>query len=265
MRRPLSPSLAPRLGLHILAYHGINADSADHLSVPPSLFDAQMAWLRHNNFQVVSLAEGMARLRCSEELGPCVALTLDDGYADFLAHAAPILARHGFLATLFVVTRKLGGVADWAGAPRGQRLLTAHALRELVDLGHAIGSHGASHARLTHLCPADLVTELRESKGRLEKELGVTPFAFAYPYGAFRKRERDAVAAAGYACACGIRGWANTAQTDPFALRRIEMWAGYSMREYEALLTARFKWPRLTQAAKHIVGGIQHERVGRHS
>lgn len=135
----------------------------------------------------------------------------------------------------------------------------------MLAQGHSIGSHSATHASLTHLMAADLQAELRGSRRRLEQSVGISPAAFAYPYGAFGKRERDAVVEAGYGCACGIRGWSNARDADLFALRRIEMWAGYSMREFEALMTAQFKWPRLTRAAKHIVGEIQHAVVGHHS
>lgn len=262
---PTPPLRRPTGRLHILAYHGINTDAADHLSVSPAQFAAQMAWLRERGARVVSLAEGIAQLRRDSDVGQLVALTFDDGYADFGEHAAPVLAKYSVPATLFIVTARIGAVADWPGAPIGRRLLTADALRELVRQGHSLGSHSATHTRLTSLGPAALAVELGESRARLAQEIGASPAAFAYPYGAFGRRERDAVAAAGYVCACSIRGWSNAPGADPFALRRIEMWRGYSMRDFEALMTARFKWPRLTRAAKHFAGELQHEIVGYHS
>ncbi|MFN8485761.1 MAG: polysaccharide deacetylase family protein [Anaerolineae bacterium] len=250
--------------LHVLAYHGISAHGGDPLSLTPAQFAAQMTWLHDNGAHVVSLVEGLACLRRGDHRGPLVALTFDDGYADFGDHAAPVLAQYGFPATLFIVSDKIGQAADWQGAPRGRPLLGLDALRELAQLGHCIGSHTATHARLTRLTAVRLDAEIRKSKARLAEATGVVPAAFAYPYGDFGRRERDAVAAAGYLCACSIRGWSNAAATDPFALRRIEMWGGYSMHEFAALMTARLKWPRLTRAGRHIAGGIQNALVRDH-
>ena len=38
-----------------------------------------------------------------------VGLTFDDGYADFAEYALPVLRRHGFTATVFVIAGRLGG------------------------------------------------------------------------------------------------------------------------------------------------------------
>jgi peptidoglycan/xylan/chitin deacetylase (PgdA/CDA1 family) len=40
-------------------------------------------------------------------------LTFDDGYADTLTAAAPLMKRYGFAATCYVVSGALGGYNRW--------------------------------------------------------------------------------------------------------------------------------------------------------
>lgn len=71
------------------------------LAVSPERFDAQMALLatRHPVVSLGDLAEG---IRANALPDKAIAVTFDDGYADNLEHAAPILDRHGVPATVFV-------------------------------------------------------------------------------------------------------------------------------------------------------------------
>ncbi len=54
-----------------------------------------------------------------------VGLTFDDGYADFVAHALPLLRRHGCGATVFVLPGRLGGDNAWDPLGPRKPLLTA--------------------------------------------------------------------------------------------------------------------------------------------
>jgi peptidoglycan/xylan/chitin deacetylase (PgdA/CDA1 family) len=79
------------------------------LAVTPERFAAHMEVLAHR-FIPVSLDELAAR----PGLGGRVAVTFDDGYADNLLTAAPILARYGIPATVYAVAHNIAhGVPFW--------------------------------------------------------------------------------------------------------------------------------------------------------
>lgn len=64
-------------------------------------------------FNVLPLVEAAARLREGTLPPRAVSITFDDGYADNAQVAAPILARYGLPATIFVATGFLDGGRMW--------------------------------------------------------------------------------------------------------------------------------------------------------
>ena len=112
MRR-LLPRTRP-VGL-ILLYHRVAAPATDPqlLAVTPERFADQMAHLSRH-FEVVSLHELVSRMPNGGTGSRLAAVTFDDGYADNLSHAKPILDSCKVPATVFVATAALAtGSAFW--------------------------------------------------------------------------------------------------------------------------------------------------------
>jgi len=210
-------------------YHSISSSAHDRLAVAPEQFAAEMQLLANQQFQVVSLEEACRRLRSAQDLARMVVLTFDDGHRDFLTTAAPVLRKHGFTATLFVVTGRLGDNARWSSADKTSALLTRDEVRELKSEGFHLGSHTVSHADLCTLNDETLHRELADSRAAIVG-IGETFIPFAYPGGSFTQRERDAVERAGYDCGVIVGGrWGNGPETDRFLLKREPMLASDSL------------------------------------
>lgn len=89
----------------VLLYHRVAAPTWDpwNLCVFPERFDQQLAALsRVADF--VPLSELASRLHAGRRGRPVVALTFDDGYADNLHVALPLLERYEAPATVFIAT-----------------------------------------------------------------------------------------------------------------------------------------------------------------
>ena len=101
----------------ILMYHSIADDGPAKLApyrVSTDAFRRQMLFLREHGYNSISLTEWAFSIATKRFIpGHPVVITFDDGYADFVSNAWPILAETGLRATVFVVTGKVGGVADW--------------------------------------------------------------------------------------------------------------------------------------------------------
>lgn len=75
-------------------------------------YDQTMVWIRAW-FNVLPLDEALARLASGTLPARAAVITFDDGYADNLLQAVPILKRHGLHATFFIATGFLDGGIMW--------------------------------------------------------------------------------------------------------------------------------------------------------
>jgi peptidoglycan/xylan/chitin deacetylase (PgdA/CDA1 family) len=115
-----------------------------------------------------------------------VALTFDDGFANFYEEAAPRLAARGFGATVFVVSGHIGKQNDWAPPPQGlggRPMLTWPQLLEMSSAGIEVGAHTRNHKDLRGLSRTEAQTEIGDSRLEIEDRLGRPVESFAYPFG----------------------------------------------------------------------------------
>jgi peptidoglycan/xylan/chitin deacetylase (PgdA/CDA1 family) len=98
----------------ILTYHRVNDDDDPFFpAVPTAVFERHMAHIARH-YCVLTVEGLVERMRRGTVPRDAVAITFDDGYRDNLTHAAPILARHGLPATVFLATSLIGtGEVSW--------------------------------------------------------------------------------------------------------------------------------------------------------
>lgn len=203
----------------IFMYHGVADVDEDpnQLCVSPARFAEQMAWLARRGLRGVGIAELVDAMRAGRQRG-LVGLTFDDGYTNVLETALPVLRQHGFGATAYIISDRLGGTNEWDEGPIWQ-LMTGDQVRELAAAGIEIGSHAATHMRLAGASPAQLTAEISESRTSLGALLGTEIRGFAFPYGSMDAASRQAVRDAGYEYACAVE--ASTAEIGLMALPRL--------------------------------------------
>jgi glycosyltransferase involved in cell wall biosynthesis/peptidoglycan/xylan/chitin deacetylase (PgdA/CDA1 family) len=228
-------------GVVILMYHALapRGEPASRYILPARRFARQLRWLRRRGYTVLGLDE-YVRYRLEHTLPPprSVVITLDDAYADNAE-----LRRHGLTATIFAVSRRMGGLNDWSpGAEvQGRQLMTWEQAAELRRDGIEFGAHTRTHASLPGLAPEELADEIAGSRRDLEARLGPIRH-FAYPYGRLDDAAVRAVEEAGFASACGIEEGRNSPGTPAFALRRVEIHGTDSLLRF-ALTLALGKRP----------------------
>ncbi len=147
---------------------------------------------------------------------PVVSVSFDDGFADNLEVAAPLLAARGIEATVFITTSYVDGSARAPGA-----MLSPAGVRELHDAGVEIGSHGRRHVSFHRLTQAEVREEMRSSKSWLEDLLGVEVVSFAYPHGHHDRRGRDEAIAAGYRSASIVMNAVAEPEAEPYGIARL--------------------------------------------
>jgi peptidoglycan/xylan/chitin deacetylase (PgdA/CDA1 family) len=205
--------LRGRAFMVILLYHRVCDDiPEDGLTVSTGWF-ARTCKMLKRNFRVVPLAE-IFRILKSGEVPPrrTLAITFDDCYRDNLA-AARTLADHGLPACFFLPTGYVGTnrIFPWDRGLRSLSNLSWDDVREMVAMGHEIGSHTVSHPDMATIPVDQTHAELVQSKQTLEDRLGRPVRWFAYPFGGrqhFSPERLALVTEAGYeGCLSGFGGF----------------------------------------------------------
>jgi len=164
-------------------------------NVPPRLLERQLAGLLRRGWQAWPLRQV---IECMERDLPiprkAFVVTFDDGYANNLLHAYPILTRLHVPATVFVATAYLDSKQalpsdDWSvagqpGVPTDTwRPLTTEECRRLAANGLVeLGAHTHTHADFRGR-PQAFAADLKQNLEVLRETFGVERPAFAFPYG----------------------------------------------------------------------------------
>jgi peptidoglycan/xylan/chitin deacetylase (PgdA/CDA1 family) len=228
-------------GLRILTYHRVtDAHPGERLCVPIARFAEQMRHLREAGYETVTMASAAHWMRHPQIEWPArpVVITFDDGYADNFLHAHPAMARCGFVGVFFVPTQFLQEPPT-SEHPDDHSMRWIH-LEELLTAGHEIGSHSVTHRRLASLSLEDVQREVGDSKRMLEQQLRRPITSFCYPSGDYNARVKQAVAASGYLAACTVEPGANRPGGDLFALKRTEVSAFDTLRDFKKKLAGAF-------------------------
>lgn len=250
----------------ILMYHSVS-DGAGPTCTSPDTFRAQMDLIAETGWQVVALSavhdwhDGKTDLPAKT-----LAITFDDGFADFLNNAHPVLEDLGFANTMFVPTSNDGGLENWVGAPQpGRALMTRSDLREIDQTSTRIAPHSQTHADLTLLNKAERVQEIVGSKQDFEALLDRPMPHFAAPYGRVNADVLQDIRAH-YDLAVGVTHGIANAQSDLLDLPRIEMFYYQDLSRWQAFLEGRgggyLSSRQAIRSVRKILRGLNPKRAG---
>jgi peptidoglycan/xylan/chitin deacetylase (PgdA/CDA1 family) len=231
----------------ILLFHRVtDAIPEDGLTVSTRRFRKVCNMLRRG-FHVVPLAEVFRIARSGGQVPRrTVAITFDDCYRDNL-FAARVLAEHQLPATFFVPTSFVGtdAVFEWDRKLAKMPNLSWADVREMVALGHEIGSHSVTHANFAAITAEEAWRELVDSKKTLEDQLARAVHWFAYPFGGRHNMSPDRlklVQEAGYdGCVSGYGGFVYPHRNEA-VLPRESVPSFHSVINLELHLTGCLQW-----------------------
>ena len=210
-------SIAARAKIPVLCYHQIRnqtaADSAQDRAyiVSPKVFAAQMKAIDDAGYTTITgdaLFDHAAR--GTKLPHKPILLTFDDASAGQYTQALPVLRKHHFVATFFVMTVVLGK-EGW---------LTKGQVRALDKAGMTIGAHTYDHKAVPQYAGEDWNTQLVEPGRELRKLVGHRIRLFAYPFGEYSSDAIEHLWSAGYRAAFQLAEKADR-QHPLWSIRRI--------------------------------------------
>lgn len=203
-------STDPGVGVHgtmatvtvpILVYHGVrDAVTGEpfevrRFNVAPAMLEKQLQYILDEGFTPISFADLALYFDTGTALpSRPIIISFDDGTESQYAHALPLLQQYAIHATFFLYPNVIEheGYMTWQEA------------KYLVTAGMEIGSHSKSHMYMTKQTDDEVRTEVYTSKEILERELGTTITAFAFPFGLYDDRIVANLEEAGYLTARGL-------------------------------------------------------------
>jgi peptidoglycan/xylan/chitin deacetylase (PgdA/CDA1 family) len=212
----------------ILLYHSISKQNSTNTRyvVTEKDFEAQMERLRYWGYSSITIEDLVDHINKGHSLPRRpVVISFDDGYLDVFENAFPIMERHGFIGTVYIVANRLNS----------DGFLQQDELNVLLDKGWEVGSHGMTHTELTqnHELVRD---EILHSRLEIENTLGIKVFSFAYPFGASDEYVSNKVFDYGYRAAVGVGNIFNHSSGTVYNLSRREIQGGFDLDAFAALL-----------------------------
>ena len=223
--------------LPVLMYHHVGPvqpGAYPALTVAPERFEKQMSWLKRNGYTTIRTADWLAWCLEGKSLPPKpVLLTFDDAYADLVEYAFPVLRKHDFTATVFVVTGEIGGENSWdkKSGSAAIRCMNVDEIKRWSGEGIEFGAHTRTHLDLTTLSEHELEEEIAGSGRELAVILGKIPSSFAFPFGAYNSIVQERVKKS-YQLAFTSDEGLNDLTTHPHSLRRIMIQTRHSLLDF---------------------------------
>lgn len=247
------------ISIPVLCYHRFGPiASKNYYALSTEEFEKHLAMFKQEGFVPMTpsqVMEALDKKRAWPEKP--MMITVDDGYHDFMTYAKPGLDRYGYKATLFVYT-------DFVDSRLG---FSKQQLKQLVKEGYEIGSHSATHSRLSKWEKGEryeqhkerLQMELAGSKKKLSEWSGQEIISCAYPYGLWDEEVADLGKEAGYQLMLTVCPGSNGATTPAFRWHRYMIVKGLKVNTlkkflYERPLQITNQNPRPGQ---HVAGPIK--------
>lgn len=237
---PLVAANGSNAGFLVLNYHDILEEEEkippfDRIAVNKQHLDQHFAWLKKNDYHVISIQDLVDAVKGEKSLpGKAVLLTFDDGYLSFYTRALPLLKKYKYPATLAVVGSWLEGentkgVKPLMSVAQIQEVM-ASGLVEIAshthDLHHGITANpqGTEHSAVTaRLYSSEyeeyekdedyrgrIFKEIEKSSERLFQLLGIRPRVMVWPYGEYNTIALEAAKQYGMPLTMGLSDGVNS-------------------------------------------------------
>ncbi len=197
---PLSAYAAESFRVPILLYHRFGPTVADGMTITTPVFESHMKYLHDNGYKVIPLRQLVDYYRGKGAApGPkSVVIVEDDAHKSVYSDMLPIIKKYRYPVTIFTYPSTISN-AKYAMTWDQMRALTKTGLFDVQSHTYWHPNFKKERKKLSPQALDTLVmTQLKKSKARLEKELGTRVDMLAWPFGIYDDYLVGKAAEAGY-------------------------------------------------------------------
>lgn len=244
----------------VVMYHAVLKDESRHgkYVISPAEFENDLIYLKNHGYTTILVEDLITYTRGGELPEKPILLTFDDGYYNNYLYAFEIAKQY---RCKFVIS-PIGACADqYTDAPE-ENAYYSHAtwsqLKEMADSGlvevqnHSYDLHKSDRGRLgvkkvsgetESQYESMLTQDLTRAQEAIEKNVGIRPTAFVYPFGAASNSTPEIVKKLGFLATFTCREKTSCVTRDPESLyglgRYLRVSGGNSQRFFEGKMKLR--------------------------
>jgi peptidoglycan/xylan/chitin deacetylase (PgdA/CDA1 family) len=220
----------------VLAYLGIGETSGQRRQVSRQAFSQQMDRLEAEGFKAITPAQLVDFMEFSGQLPlRSVLITFDTASVSIYDIAIPILKAHGFTATVFVATNRIGGKGAMTWEQIGQLHAGGVTIACRGRSGRALPRQASGQAFDAYFRSTE--SELRLSRKAIETHLDAPCRFMAYPGGSTNHLISSMVAKIGFSAAFVLQPGPNPFFVDRFAVHRTLIDSRTGPEQFDATLS----------------------------
>lgn len=221
----------------ILMYHSVSYNKVLY-AISSEKFAWQMAYLKRNGFNVISLARLVNLIKNKKQILPkSVIITFDDGYEDNYLAAWPILKKYNFPATIFLTTGLIGDYRHSQSQDIMFKTLNWEQIKEMYNSGLVdFEPHNVNHIKLAKLSKEEAKGEILDSRQIIEENLNKKCLFFCYPYGSYNEETLRILKENNFEAALTVKPGFISAEDNMLELNRNFIYQFIGNEEFKAIL-----------------------------
>lgn len=233
--RPAASDETDGIALPIVMYHGLLKEKSRQGAyiISPDLLESDLKYLKDHGYETVVVQDLLDYVHKGTPLPEKpVMLTFDDGYYNNYVYAYPLMQQYACKMVLSPIGRYTEEYSQTNDNHANYSHVTWTQLKEMIDSGwvevqnHSYNMHSTTKRQGAKKASGESVEQytqaLTEDALRMQEavtqNLGVTPTAFTYPFGAYSKESLSILKNLGFQSTLTCESRINTITRDPECL-----------------------------------------------
>ena len=239
-----------------LMYHHFDDDrkNINDMTVQTSEFEKQIKYLKENGYTAISLSDLNDFIENKKRVPKKpILITIDDGYKSNYDIMYPIIKKYKMKATIFVIGERIDNANKKSNAISKFNWKQAKEMYDsnIIDIEcHTYDSHkrdeieGVEKSVFANPLPNEsnedfkqrIIEDVKKNIYTIQKNIGYTPIALAYPYGEFNEEIDELLKDMGIKYTFLASGGKETKMENKHLLKRIPVNGCYSINEFKNML-----------------------------